>query len=796
MKVSKFLVASLMGACLILTGCNNSQPVSSEIKVTEISLSDAKMTSRTGSSTRLVATVLPENATNKSYTWSTSDDKVLTVSNDGLIKSVAPGSATITATTADGSFKASCEFTVLAEESVVDGNGFVFALNEKKDSYAAYYNGDKTVTNVTVPSTVYGLPVETILSGSFYGMDELESVTLPSDLVEIEDGSFVGNDSLTTLKVGSEDLHLFSVNGVLAHDGDVLIGENNFESVIVPTINIGGENEKGDIVVTAEGIEGLVDSIDYDIAMNDVSPIAVKGNKAISTAAPATIETGAHGIYRNNTIALKKGDKVLDEVTLNEINVYTNEYNVAMLTATYPTTIFTLKAPTITDNGKIPTYVLLERYAAYNWDNLQWNIRAIPNVAREDATSASNSRFFGNAHDWMKSYIADLYYGNPNAHFNFFFTDLSVDYFYYTVVAQAIPTSAYKLVLLSDGTASASILNRVYGVDSDGNPSGWHQRLLASLTKVASYIYENGWDRDYIAANLLDPNGPAASYTGVPAFFFANHAYATLCLFSDNCEWWLNRLRAGENLSAINAIDPEFVSTILSTKGLTQNIYANSLLAGLSAEDQAKFKTIFHFDSDSFDASREAGKKIMVILGTSWAGEKDNLYDYIKATIAYFGDEYDYYYKPHPGWPTSTCPERNVVFDQLKADGYKVEEMDGAIAAEIIMYFNTDIYLSGYSSTTYASLDESNNGMGACDWTSNTSEYKDFMFTYMAKVAKDSEIATKYSLDADKTYFAVTVNDNITNEKIKEIYDKYDTAIVCVDDSTVTYYKDGVVVNL
>jgi hypothetical protein len=59
----------------------------------------------------LVATIAPANATNKAVTWSSSDSNVATVTN-GTVSFVAAGSATITATTVDGGFTATCVVTV------------------------------------------------------------------------------------------------------------------------------------------------------------------------------------------------------------------------------------------------------------------------------------------------------------------------------------------------------------------------------------------------------------------------------------------------------------------------------------------------------------------------------------------------------------------------------------------------------------------------------------------------------------------------------------------------------------
>ena len=63
----------------------------------------------------LTATVLPENAGNKTVLWSSSDESVATVT-DGLVVGIAEGVAVITAKTEDGGFEATCTVTVKAPE--------------------------------------------------------------------------------------------------------------------------------------------------------------------------------------------------------------------------------------------------------------------------------------------------------------------------------------------------------------------------------------------------------------------------------------------------------------------------------------------------------------------------------------------------------------------------------------------------------------------------------------------------------------------------------------------------------
>ncbi|MDE6050010.1 MAG: Ig-like domain-containing protein, partial [Paramuribaculum sp.] len=59
-------------------------------------------------------------ATDKSVTWSSSDEDVATVSASGFVTAIKPGKATITATTANG-LTASCEVTVTAKPAGIDG---------------------------------------------------------------------------------------------------------------------------------------------------------------------------------------------------------------------------------------------------------------------------------------------------------------------------------------------------------------------------------------------------------------------------------------------------------------------------------------------------------------------------------------------------------------------------------------------------------------------------------------------------------------------------------------------------
>lgn len=83
------------------------------VPVTSVTLDKTSLTLDVGGSDTLTATVKPDDASNKAVTWSTSNEKVATVDQNGNVKAVGAGKATITAAASDGSGKtATCEVTV------------------------------------------------------------------------------------------------------------------------------------------------------------------------------------------------------------------------------------------------------------------------------------------------------------------------------------------------------------------------------------------------------------------------------------------------------------------------------------------------------------------------------------------------------------------------------------------------------------------------------------------------------------------------------------------------------------
>lgn len=86
-----------------------------------ITLSPEKMNLRVGESGKFTATVTAEEAADQTINWHSSNEKIATVDNEGNVKALAVGEATITAMTADGKHDAAAKVTVANRRS--GGNG-------------------------------------------------------------------------------------------------------------------------------------------------------------------------------------------------------------------------------------------------------------------------------------------------------------------------------------------------------------------------------------------------------------------------------------------------------------------------------------------------------------------------------------------------------------------------------------------------------------------------------------------------------------------------------------------------
>ena len=123
------VTAVAAGTAIITATANDGSGVSAScvvtvekkvVAVSKISLSQTAATLIEGEDLTLTAMVTPDDAADKSISWSSSNPSVATVDNTGKVTAVAAGTAIITATANDGSgVSASCEVTVTKPTYVI-----------------------------------------------------------------------------------------------------------------------------------------------------------------------------------------------------------------------------------------------------------------------------------------------------------------------------------------------------------------------------------------------------------------------------------------------------------------------------------------------------------------------------------------------------------------------------------------------------------------------------------------------------------------------------------------------------
>lgn len=124
--------------------------VTVRVPVSGISVSPTTTTLIKGRTQQLAATVSPADATNKNYTWSSTNTAVASVSESGLVTAVGGGSATISVTTADGSYSASCVVTVTVPVTGINIADVSTSVNTGSTAQLAYTITPSDASNKTV----------------------------------------------------------------------------------------------------------------------------------------------------------------------------------------------------------------------------------------------------------------------------------------------------------------------------------------------------------------------------------------------------------------------------------------------------------------------------------------------------------------------------------------------------------------------------------------------------------------------------------------------------------------------
>ena len=184
------------------------------VAATGVSVSPTSLDLVTGGTSSLTATVSPNDVTNKAVTWTTSDAGVATVDN-GTVTAVAAGEATITVTTVDGGYTATCDVTVtdpvndypegtFLGSATVLGNSFTIAIaigNESNHLVAVRLaNQDAVATGITYNSSTKAISITTtgdyssMKFGTITGTYDPENDRITGIRCNGDISSYVGNN--------------------------------------------------------------------------------------------------------------------------------------------------------------------------------------------------------------------------------------------------------------------------------------------------------------------------------------------------------------------------------------------------------------------------------------------------------------------------------------------------------------------------------------------------------------------------------------------------------------------------
>lgn len=198
------LFTILLSVSLIATySCKKEKDKS--VAVTEVRLDKSATTLVEGDTEELMATVMPENATDKGIEWKSSDESVATVSQTGLVTALKEGSSAITVITNDGEFRASCEVTVKKKVIAVTGvklSAASMTLREGDKGTLTATVEPANATNKNVEWWTSDLDVVSVTStlGGSNGYVEARGAGKATVTVKTEDGEFSASCEITVEK--------------------------------------------------------------------------------------------------------------------------------------------------------------------------------------------------------------------------------------------------------------------------------------------------------------------------------------------------------------------------------------------------------------------------------------------------------------------------------------------------------------------------------------------------------------------------------------------------------------------
>lgn len=472
---------------------------------------------------------------------------------------------------------------------------------------------------------------------------------------------------------------------------------------------------------------------------------------------------GTYGPF-SVTVSYRNGSRVVASVT-KEVGVTASEYNLAPLSASFPVVLFSLSywdINTSAAGSSIPTIVMLDRPSAYNWDSLPSGMYGMPYLTQSAIKTSSNYQAFAD-------YVGALYRLNPNSKFNLYINDITCTLIHQIIYANKIPSGQYRITMLSDGSATYVFTNEAFAIS---NPQAKQDQLIASWNAAKSQAYATG--------------RVSAGYG------FHEHwdsMYAVLAC-EPGTEWWMTRT------NLFTSGDGNAFAGKISSNPQVKAKNIASMLSDLQSKGSSTvnaLKKLYSLSDGYFTEAEEQGKTPMILLGTYVTSEQ-YFEEYADITEILYGDKYAYYYKGHPNTPTDMYPQKQEQLDRLG-----ITDVDSSVAAELILFFNPEVHLSGYGSSTFNSA-TSEMACGLFGATKDEALSPDSSIDYSGidwfatPVTSSTAADIRALCPTGRTCFLIEFSDQAAAQDgyAVGIYSKEDAAVTLYSRTNGGYHKVGV----
>lgn len=278
------------------------------VAVSSVSLDKTSVSLNVGESVTLAATVKPDNATNKTVSWSSSNASVASVDASGKVSAVAEGTATITAKAGDKT--ATCSVTVTKKVVAVE------SVTLDKSSLELNEGETATLTATVKPDNASD-----------------KTVTWSSSKTSV--ATVDANGKVTAVAEGNATITAKAGNKSATCSVTVTKNVVAVESITLDKSSLElNEGETATLVATVKPDNATNKTVTWSSSRTSVATVDANGKVTAVAEGTATITAQAGDKTASCTVTVKKKVVAVESVTLDKSSLELTEGETATLTAT------------------------------------------------------------------------------------------------------------------------------------------------------------------------------------------------------------------------------------------------------------------------------------------------------------------------------------------------------------------------------------------------------------------------------------------------------------------------------